>query len=418
MRIIPHVVIVLFVVRAASAIDGGWKADPAFVRQQNEKRPGVIYDEAKVPKYELPDPLVCKDGTKVTSSEQWTSKRRAELMELFRANEYGRSPGKPQEMSFKTIAEDPKALDGAATMRRIGAHLANDGKTLDFQFVLYVPNKSREAHQPSPALMLIDHRRTAATHPAMETGTFWPADEIVKRGYATVAFGAWDLAPDDPQHFREGVMRLFGDTAATTRPGDAWGGLAAWGWGASRVLDYLETDKDIDAKKVALVGHSRGGKCAIWACAEDERFAICYPNASGCGGAAIARRKYGETLFAINERFFYWFCENFKQFSNRENELPFDQHEAVALIAPRPIYLAGGTEDLWVDPRGGFESLAASSSVYALFGQPVIKSDQMPGAGEQLIVGNRGFHMHAGRHDLGVFDWQKFMDFADRVWKH
>ena len=399
--------LVLALTQFCGAADG-WKPDPAVVKQLSEKRPNVLYDEEKVPKYELPDALTCADGSKVTTREQW-SKRRAELLELFAKEMYGRFPQKPEKLSFKVVQEGANALNGTAAMKRVEVRSENRGKEHHFQFVLYTPKGTQHA----PVLVLIDNRTNATTHPAMEPGHMWPVEEILARGYATAAVGVWDLAADEPKKFREGVLRLFDDGNAA----DAPSALGAWGWGASRVVDYLETDGSVDAKKFALIGFSRGGKCALWTGANEERFGIVYANASGCGGAALNRRRYGETVKAINDRFPHWFCDNFRKYNDRENEIPFDQHELVALIAPRAIYMAGGSEDLWTDPRGCYEAMVAASPVYALFGQQPISSDQMPDVGQQLIAGSRGFHMHAGKHDLGPFDWQKFMDFADRQWE-
>jgi hypothetical protein len=274
-----------------------------------------------------------------------------------------------------------------------------------------------------PIFLLIDNRSTPVpatakspvTQPATaEINGFWPVERIIARGYGAAMFHNSELSPDDPKRFREGVLRLFeGDS--TTRPADAPGALAAWAWGASRAMDYLQTDPRVDAAHVGVVGHSRGGKAALWAGACDPRFAMVISNSSGEGGAAIMRRRFGETVAAITSHFPHWFCADFQRFADHEDRLPFDAHMLLALIAPRALYVTSHGDDLWADPRGEFLALAESSPAYALFGFPPIAPDAMPGLDRPLIAGVRGYHVHAGKHDLTTYDWDRFMDFSDRL---
>jgi pimeloyl-ACP methyl ester carboxylesterase len=182
------------------------------------------------------------------------------------------------------------------------------------------------------------------------------------------------------------------------------------------VLDYLQTDPAVDAAKVAVIGHSRGGKTALWAAAQDARFALAISNCSGRGGASLARRRMGETVKVINRSFPYWFCDNFKKFDDHEDELPVDQHQLIALIAPRAVYVASAEADFWADQRGEFLALANASPVFALYGEQPIKPDEMPPLETPLIRGHRAYHIRHGVHNLTPYDWQRYMDFADTLW--
>lgn len=406
--------IVLAGVSAAFGQEGGWQAKAELVAKNERDRPQFLWEESKVPQYELPDPLKPADGSEVRTPGEWSS-RRAEVLELFRSEMYGRRPGPPERLVFETVEEDAAAMDGKATLRRVAVVSRQAGREHRFELTLFLPN---EPKTPAPVFLLINNRGPENTDPTRrEKSGFWPAEEVIARGYGIAAIQNRELAPDDKEKFRDGVIRLFeGDEAAERRPGDACAALAAWGWGASRALDYLETDPRVDAKKVAVLGHSRGGKAALWAGAEDDRFALVISNDSGCGGAALSRRRFGETVERINASFPHWFCDNFKKYDGREDDLPLDQHTLVSLIAPRAVYVASADEDLWADPRGEFLSVAHASPVYALFGHPPIEPDAMPPLDRPLASGPRGYHVRSGGHNLTPEDWRHYMDFADGLW--
>jgi len=365
-----------------------------------------------MPAYTLPDPLVAADGRKIATPEEWRKIRRPEVMELFRKHVYGRVPDTPYEKRFQIVHEEPKALDGAATFKRVRITISRDTGSLGVNLYLFVPNR---APKPVPAFLLIS---LAGPESPDATGDqvarLWPAEALVARGYALAAFHNADVDPDRHDGFKDGIHALL-DTSP--RPPDAWGTIAAWAWGASRVMDYLETDADLARDKVAVIGHSRGGKTALWAGAQDERFALVVSNQSGCTGAALSRRRFEgkEQVARINQAFPHWFCETYKGYNDREEALPVDQHMLVALIAPRGVAVGSAAEDLWADPRGEFLAVVHAAPVYRLFGRQALGTATMPDLGEPLHGDGAHYHLRAGKHALSLADWQAYMDAADRV---
>lgn len=408
----------LFVVtlpRPAFAADpsDSWSANPELVAKLSGSRSDFNYEESKVPEYTLPDPLVAADGTKIETKEQWHSKRRPELMEVFREQVYGRRPETEYVVRFEQTAAIEQAFDGAATGRSMKVIVTIGDRTYSYPFVVFVPtNVSGKV----PAVVLINNRNfIMLDQAANEPDPFWPVETLIKRGYATASFHTSDVDPDKADGYEQGVRAFFAEGAPLED--NAWRSLSAWGWGASRVLDYLETLEAVDSSRVAVVGHSRGGKTALWAASEDPRFAVAYSNNSGCGGAALSRRAYGETVGRITSSFPHWFSPNFAQYAGREDELPIDQHELIALIAPRGVYVTSADEDLWADPRGEYASLVAAAPVFKLLGKDAIAEPQMPALNEQRVQGPTGYHIRPGGHGLTQPDWEFFLDYADRVLK-
>lgn len=401
---------------SANASAAGWQADPALQRTLDEKHTAWLYHEERVQPYELPDALLCADGTRISTSAQWEAKRRPETLELFRKYVYGRSPAQTPKVTFEVLANDANALDGHATLKRVRITSSDAaGKSFAFEAAVLTPNGL--AH-PAPAFLLINNRPLASADPSRaQKNDFWPAEQIIARGYATAVFRTNDVDPDKdgPEARAAGVRGVWpgGDGTVGT---DAWGTIGAWAWGASRVLDYLQTDPAIDGAKVAVIGHSRGGKTSLWAAAQDQRFAWAISNCSGRGGAGLSRRRFGETVEAINKAFPYWFCGNYKQYNNHEDQLPLDQHQLLALIAPRAICVADADADFWADQRGEFLSMAAASPVYALYGLEGFKADEMPALENPLIRGRMGYHIRRGVHNLTLYNWETYLDFADHLW--
>jgi hypothetical protein len=390
-----------------------WQAREDVVKEFSERNGGFNYEESKVPAFTLPNPLISLDGKPVSDAKTWNVSRRDEILNLFRDHVYGRRPDTPYTIRFKTVKEVTDAFDAAATGRSLEATITIDDRHLTFPFVLFFPN---QAPKPSPAVIHINNRYFVSLEKALqEEDPFWPARTLIERGYATASFHTSDVDPDKKDGYADGVRAFF---ANGQPPKDHdWRSLSAWGWAASRILDYLESISKIDAGRVAVSGHSRGGKTSLWAAAEDLRFAAAYSNNSGCGGAALSRRAFGEIVQRITASFPHWFCPPFSAYAGREAELPIDQHELIALCAPRGVYVASGDEDLWADPRGEYASLVASAPVFALLGKNSITETQMPPINRPRVVGPTGYHVRTGGHGLGMADWNWFLDFTDTLFK-
>ncbi len=391
------------------------------------------YDESKVPAFTLPDPLAPAGGPVVTDLAGWESGGRARTLALFENHVYGRVPdGFRPGIQWKLDREDGEALEGAAIRRE---YLVMIGDRVPVRMLVYLP---KAAAGPVPCFLGLNFRgnQLVESDPwiTMESGYVtsgngpgvkgnrsteasrgtgagrWPAKLLVARGYALATACCGNIDPDKDDGFRDGVHALD----STPRTDESWGTLTAWAWGLSRLLDGLEEIEEVDGKRVALIGHSRLGKAAVWAGARDPRFAMVISNNSGCGGAALSRRAFGETVARINGNFPHWFAGAFKAYSQNETALPVDQHQLIALIAPRPVYVASATDDRWADPKGEFLAVRHAQPVYQLYHQaPFGGVTETPPPGKHVGM-LMGYHLRKGPHEITPEDWAHYLDFADR----
>lgn len=410
-----------------------WFLNPTFAQP-----PKTIDDEAKVPEYKLPDVLTRFNGKKIKTEKDWFRRRRPEILQKFTEEVYGKVPG-VLEVSEVKVWETSDAMNGLAIRRQLSLFFRKADKNLEVNVLMYLPKTNKKVpvflgynftgnHTVSsdpnirlteswvydnPSLGIINNRVTEQSRGCDSNS--WPVETIIKAGYGLVTLYYGDIDPDK-NDFSDGIEPFFYKEGQTNPKFDEWGSIGAWSWGLSRVLDYLEKDELVDASKVAVIGHSRLGKTALWAGANDQRFALIVSNESGCGGAALSKRIFGETVQIINTNFPHWFCGNFKKYNNNEEELPVDQHMLLALIAPRPLYVASAEEDKWADPRGEFLSAKYASAVYKLLGKEGLPTDEMPEVNKP-VMGTIGYHVRSGKHDLTVYDWQQYLKFADKFLK-
>jgi len=361
----------------------------------------------------------------------WREARRAEILSAFATNVYGHTPAVPTRLQFETTDTDPHALGGIALRKEVTIRLFPETNAPWIDLLLLIPN---DAAKPMPVFLGLSYgnqgvhadpgiRPSRDTTPKRgEHASRWPLELILKRGYAVATFAGADVEQDrhgsgslqKPDGWKTGVRGYWlAKSGRVELDDDEWGSIGVWAWGLSRALDYLETDRAVDAKRAVVFGHSRTGKTALWAAAQDERFAIAISNNSGQGGASLARRRYGETVAASYELSGTWYCRNYKRFGNNESALPVDQHMLIALIAPRPVYVASAEQDGWADPRGEFLAAFHAEPVYRLLGVPGLGAREMPPA-NQSVGQTIGYHLRTGDHDITAYDWQQYLNFADR----
>ena len=404
-----------------------------FDKKTQKKLDRINLDEKNVKEYSLPDTL------KTQSAFTWFNKIRPYYLNLFKEQMYGLTAPRPDTVEFEQLDYKNNALGNTATRKIIRMHFRmNSGISRFADILLYIPKKTKKT---VPVFVGLNFASNAActiekdvplshikpyksntgiydieTATESERGKFssrWPLEKILGRGYAIATAYYNDFFLDHYRlGFNDSIYSLYYSKEELEKRDNEFGAIGAWAWGLSRILDYLETDKLIDFSKSAVFGHSRLGKTALWAGANDRRFSMVISNASGCGGAALSRRNSGESLEWLLHWRPYWFHRNLQNYIGNEDKLPFDQHTLISLSAPRPVYVASGSEDVYADPFGEFLSLKEAQKCYRLFSSEGLGVSVMPEI-NTAVQNDLGYHVHKGGHDIGAFDWEQFLDFAD-----
>jgi hypothetical protein len=406
-------------------------ADGRTLKQATRTGHITNYYEDKIPPYTLPDPLVLANGQPVTNATVWFQQRRPEILQLYETQIYGRVPATAPKATFTLVSTDAHALNDTAIHEQIAVHFGGaDGPTANV--ALYLPAKatgpvplilsvsfSAAPANPSPALRLTTVDPTKAPPPAATSamrgpGPGEPIADILARGYGYAVVRYTEIEGDRADTNLSLVRKLALAPGQSAPAPDEWGTISAWAWGLSRIVDYLETNPAVDAKRIALVGHSRLGKTVLWAGAQDDRFAVVYSSQGGEMGSSLARRDFGESVDDMAQNFPWQFAGNFQKYPGHWNDMPVDTHFLISLIAPRPLLISGGSGDQWSDPKGEFLGEVAAGPVYRLVGKKDLGTTEMPGLDTPVVSGDLAYYEHTGPHAITMADWKVFLDFADR----
>jgi hypothetical protein len=377
------------------------------------------YDEATANPYPLPDPLVLKNGQPVKDADTWWKLRRPEILEDFRTSMYGRIPENTPKVTWEVTVNATNAAGGAAIRKTVTGHIDNSRYTNAHPVInltLYTP---ANAAGPVPMIVTVvagpggyGAPRPGAPAGQREPPPGSPLYQLLALGWG---YGEMEVGPiqnDYSGGLTSGIIGLM--TQGRPRQPEDWGALSAWAWGLSRCMDYCETDKAIDARQMGVEGHSRYGKAALLAAALDSRWAIVFPSCSGELGAKPSRRNWGETVDNVASS--HWATPNFRKYAGHWNDLPVDSNELIALVAPRPVFLNGGTGDQWADPHGAFLAAVAAGPVYRLLGKNDLGTTEMPAPDTAAMTGELAFRYHNGPHSDAP-DWPAFLQFAQRYLK-
>ena len=375
----------------------------------------TLFEEEKVPAFSLPEVLRGTDGRLIRSKKAWEARRRAEILELFSQEMYGHVPGRPAGLHFETMAVDT-VYDGLGLRKQVRIYLDEAGKHW-FDALLHIP---RGMAGPVPFFAGLNFKGNDATLDE-RSASGWPYELILGGGFGVITAWRDSIEPDgkDSPGYTDPRSCCDGGVRAWYNPGGDWGAISAWAWGLSRLMDYLETEPAADASRVVVIGHSRLGKTALWAGANDRRWAGVVSNCSGCCGAAISRRVFGENFESIIHVFPHWFTREFDKYSGREADFPGDQHWLAALAAPRPLYIVSASKDGWADPKGEWLCAVEAAPVYKLYRLPGLVSSRYdasvwPEPDCPVNEGTIGYHLHEGKHAINAFDWAQYVRFFSR----
>jgi hypothetical protein len=395
----------------------------------------VNYDESKTGNYTLPDVLTLRNGQKVTDAATWTEKRRPELIALYESEQFGKAPAKPKELRFNVFDKGTPVFNGTAIRKQITLYFDKDTSKYKVELLVYLPAK---AAGPSPVFLEANFssNASAVADPGIKPSMMWsngkrvpvPAgrggfgrlavEKFINAGIGIATFCYTDLDPDQLNAATWGIRGKYLKPGETKPAPDEWGAISAWAWEISAIMDYFATDKQVDAKRIAIHGTSRLGKTVLWAGAQDPRIALVIASCSGEGGAALSSRNYGETTahMVAPTRFDYQFAINRQKYTADPTTSPVDAHMLVALMAPRPVLLQTGDTDGWSDPKGEFLSALAAEPVFKLFGKTGPGAGTpMPAAGDKhLLLNTLGYYMHSGGHGTVPGDWDLFIDYLKK----
>lgn len=397
------------------------------------------YDESKVPDFELPAVLTTQDQQPVKDVSTWESVRRPEILTIFENQMFGTVPDTKVKVRFDVIKNIENAIEGVADLKEVDMNFSSKRGRHSARMLLLLPANSSG---PVPVFLGLNFYGNHTIHPsehisiteswARNNEAFmvennqldersrgirasrWPVEYILGQGYGLAVIYYGDLDPDYDDGFQNGLHPLFYQKGQTKPAEEEWGSIGIWAWGFSRALDYLKSDQNVDGENVIVFGHSRLGKTSLWAGAQDERFAGVISNNSGCGGAALSKRKFGETVGVINNAFPHWFNDYFNRFNNNEEELAFDQHMLISLMAPRPVYIASAVEDRWADPYGEYLSGLYAGPVYELYDKNTYTSEKSPDLNQSRMTEGVSYHIRNGKHDVTLYDWEQYILWADK----